>query len=144
MGIGEQMQNRLTRSIEGDAIQRLRSLIGEDRKKLVWLSKNKPELDLTTKVEHLNEFDTICRELEGFRPLEPWRLIWEKLGEAVKDGFDGDLAVVYFPLKANMPEYYYDTKQVIIDLAGYNLWNPRDYSQTGRLGKLYLASEVNS
>ena len=125
-----------------DPVVMLRNLIEEDRSKLCWLARNKPEIDLSAKREHLVKLDAICRKLEAQPPIEPWRIIWDKLGEAKREKINGDLALVYFPLKPQLPDYY-QTKQVVIDLCGYNL-DPREYSLTGFFGKQFYTSGIES
>lgn len=132
MNAGDEVEN---------PVMQLRSLIEHNRSKLRWLAVNKPDIDLSAKKEYLSKLDAICRRLEAQPPIEPWQIIWEKLGEAKREKFNGDLAVIYFPLKPQLPVYQ-DSRQVVIDLCGYNL-NPYEYTFTGMLCRQFFTSGVS-
>ena len=138
--IGKTMERALNKNADNPIVL-LRNLIEKDRNQLQWLSEHRPEVDLSAKHEHLERLDSICRILEIWPPIEPWITIWQKLGEAKREGFNGDLALLYFPLKAILPPYH-ESRQVVIDLCGYDL-DPRVYSLTGYFGRQFFTSGIN-
>lgn len=138
--IGKTMECALNENADNPIVL-LRNLIEKDRSQLQWLSEHRPELDIEPKFAHLKQLDSICRTLESWPPIEPWITIWQKLGEAKREKFDADLALLYFPLKAILPTYY-ESKQVVVDLCGYDL-DPRAYSLTGYFGRQFFTSGIN-
>lgn len=138
--IGEITERALTEDFNNPVIQ-LRNLIEKDRSQILWLAENRPELDLRPKYEHLERLDSICRMLESWPPIEPWKEIWKRLGEARREFPNADVGTVFFPLKSRLPESYFDTKRVFIDLTGYNLPHPAFYEIGGRFAKTFLTSE---
>ncbi|OAV72559.1 hypothetical protein Barb6_01002 [Bacteroidales bacterium Barb6] len=106
-------------------VQELRAFIAQEQSNLRWLQQNRPEVNSEKKWKDIVKLDAIYRALEAYEPLEIWRTIWEKMGEAKRDKYNGDIALVYFPLKPYLPPYH-EARQIVIDLCGYNL-NPYAY-----------------
>lgn len=118
----------------------LRKEIDLMRSELVWLEKNHPGVNTTKKWEHLHRLDIICQSLERSGPISVWKLIWERLGEAKRDNFSADIALVYFPLKSALPAYH-ASKQIVVDMCGYNLM-PLEYDYCrGKLFARWLNDE---
>lgn len=138
--IGKTMECALNENADNPIVL-LRNLIEKDRNQLQWLSEHRPEVDLSAKYEHLERLDSICRMLESWPPIEPWKEIWKRLGEARREFPNADVGTVFFPLKSRLPESYFDTKRVFIDLTGYNLPHPAFYEIGGRFAKTFLTSE---
>lgn len=133
--IGEKMQSAITEKKGVDnPIGKLRKIITQMESDLNWYRANYPESNTAKKAELITQLDNICTTLEQCEPIDVWRVIWDKLNLARLHEFNGDLALVYFPLKPNLPDYA-TAKQVIIDLCGFNFSNPRDY-EYGR-GELF-------
>lgn len=119
-------------------VQNLRSIIDQMRHDLQWYQSKYPEAKTEKKQQLIIQLDAICRSLEECEPIDVWRTIWGKLGEARRDKYNGDVALCYFPLKPVIPEYS-ESKQIVVDLCGYNL-NPYEYDYCR--GK-YFTSWVN-
>lgn len=106
-------------------VQRLRGIITGMVADLNWYQSKYPEKNTERRRQLIKDLDSVCRTLEACEPVEVWRMIWEKLGEARKEKYNGDIALVYFPLKPELPRYY-EARQIVVDLCGYNL-NPVEY-----------------
>ena len=119
-------------------IQHLRAIVTEMKSNLNWYKQKNPDKSTTKRLQLIGELDAICRTLESCEPIEVWRTIWGKLGEARKEEFNADMALVYFPLKPELPPYH-KGRQIVVDLCGYNL-TPYEYDCCR--GKFY-ASWIN-
>ena len=121
MNIGEMMQaaSAMKGGIDNPVTQ-LRKLIDGMKSGLSYYEKMNPEANTTKRRELIMRLELICQTLEQSGPLDVWNVIWEKLGEARREKFNADTALVYFPLKTILPRYN-ESKQVVIDLCGYNL-----------------------
>ena len=91
----------------------------------------------------IGELDAVCQELEGLRNLTLCRFLDEKLAEAKREDFDGDVAVVYIPLKAMLPDEYWQVRVIVIDACGYNL-APYAYKLLGECGKGFFTSGIET
>ena len=77
------------------------------------------------------------------RNLTLCRFIDEKLAEAKREDFDGDVAVVYIPLKAMLPDEYWQVRTIVIDACGYNL-APYAYKLLGECGQGFFTSGIET
>lgn len=140
MNIGEMMQ--ATSIIQGkvnNPVGQLRNIIDGMKSSLSYFEKMNPSANTTKRWEIIFQLDTICQSLERSGPIEVWNIIWDKLGEAKRDPFDGDIARVIFPLKPNLPDYSF-AKQVYIDCAGYDL--PSPYAYDCVTGTCFVTSSI--
>lgn len=140
--IGEKMQSAIEEKKSVDnPIGKLRKIITQMESDLEWYRVKFPESNAAKKADLINQLDNICKTLEQYEPIDVWRMIWDKLNLARLCDFDGDIALVYFPLKPNLPDYS-EAKQIVIDLCGYDLKNPRDYEyHKGELFKEYNSNK---
>ena len=121
MNIGKKMQAASAMQ-EGvnNPVALLRKLIDGMRSNLCYYEKMNLNANTAKRREFIMQLELICQSFEQSGPLDVWTSIWEKLKEAKRDPFDGDIALVYFPLKSTLPRYS-ESKQVVIDACGYNL-----------------------
>ena len=91
----------------------------------------------------IGELNAVCQELEGLRNLTLCRFIDEKLAEAKREDFDGDVAVVYIPLKAMLPDEYWQVRTIVVDACGYNL-APYAYKLLGECGQGFFTSGIET
>ena len=91
----------------------------------------------------IGELDEICQDLEGLRNLALCRFLDEKLAEAKRELFDGDVAVVYIPLKGELPDEYWQVRVIVIDACGYNL-APYAYQLLGKCGQEFFTSGIET
>lgn len=120
-------------------VGQLRLIVDRMDTDLIHYKSKYPEAaaSINKRADLINSLDDICRTLEQCEPIDVWRMIWGKLDEAKNIEFTPDIAMVYIPLKVNLPSYA-EAKQVVIDLCGYAMDNPRDYDYAR--GKLYTSS----
>lgn len=138
ISMGGLMQQAQTKS---NPIQDLRVIVNDLTAQLKWYENKYPESDTTKRRELIYNLTEILRRLEQAEPLEVWQHIHRKLTEAKDQKFDGDVAVVYFPLKSTIPDPN-GVNQVIIDGCGFNFDNLYQYSYLGMLGKAFISSEM--
>lgn len=91
----------------------------------------------------IGELDAICQALESLRSLTLCRFLDEKLAEAKRERFDGDVAVVYIPLKGELPDEYWQLRVIVIDACGYNM-EPYAYQQLGTCGRRFFTSGIET
>lgn len=142
--IGARIQSAIkSRQGINNPIGRFRAIVEQMDADLIQYKRKYPDstTSINKRTDLINELDEICRTLEQYEPIDVWRMIWDKLNLARLCDFDGDIALVYFPLKPNLPDYS-EAKQIVIDLCGYDLKNPRDYEyHKGELFKEYNSNK---
>jgi hypothetical protein len=124
-------------------IGQLRLIVDQMDVNLVQYKRKYPDsiTSINKRADLINALDEICRALEQCEPIDIWRLIWDKLNHARHHEFNGDMALVYFPLKPDLPDYA-TAKQIVIDLCGYSFENPRGYEYNrGQLFQEYASNK---
>lgn len=119
MNIGQQMQQALNPATNNPTAE-LRAIVARMQSDLKWYKEHHPDADTRKREDLIYQLNSVCRQLESYGALDAWSLIWKKLGEAKDQHQNADIALVYFPLKPTLPEYH-ESKQIVIDLCGYNL-----------------------
>ena len=142
--LGLQMQRAdEMRSRAYNPVGQLRAIIERMISELKQAEEKVPLANYSRRWALIGELDAVCQELEGLRNLTLCRFLDEKLAEAKREDFDGDVAVVYIPLKAMLPDEYWLVRTIVIDACGYNL-APYAYKLLGECGKGFFTSGIET
>ena len=109
------------RSRAYNPVGQLRAIIERMISELKQAEEKAPLANYSRRWALIGELNAVCQELEGLRNLTLCRFIDEKLAEAKREDFDGDVAVVYSPLKAMLPDEYWQARTSVVDAWGYNV-----------------------
>ena len=120
----------------------LRQEINQMKSELRWYQEKNPQTDTVKRSERLCRLELIVREIEWCEPINVTRIIREKLTEAIKDRFNPDVACIWMPLRASMPDILH-ARPAIIDLTGWTISSEYDYDHVGALNGAYIASDTD-
>lgn len=142
--LGLQMQRAdEMRSRAYNPVGQLRAIIERMIGELKQAEEKAPLANYSRRWALISELDAVCQELEGLRNLTLCRFLDKKLAEAKRERFDGDVAVVYIPLKGILPDEYWQVRVIVIDACGYNL-APYAYQLLGKCGQEYFTSGIET
>ena len=142
--LGLQMQRaEEMRSRAYNPVGRLRAIVERMISELKQAEAKAPLANFSRRWALIEELDAVCHELEGLRNLALCHFLDKKLAEAKREAFDGDVAVVYIPLKAELPDEYWEVRAIVIDACGYNL-EPYAYKLLGECGKGFFTSGIET
>ena len=97
--LGLQMQRTdEMRSRAYNPVGQLRAIIELMISELKKAEEKAPLANYSRRWALIGELDAVCQKLEGLRNLTLCRFLDEKLAEAKREDFDGDVAIVYIPL----------------------------------------------
>lgn len=87
-----------------------------------------------SRVEMITELYGIYATLAHLEPLDVWYEINKRISDACLIQGGEDIALIYLPLRANLPPYK-STKMALIDLCGFNFESAYDYKLHGDIAE---------
>lgn len=131
MNIGALMDAANTMSARVDRpVAELRNIVSRMRADLTWYQQRYPDHKVDNKLQLLRSLEAVTQALEQCEPVDLMRTVRTKLTEAALNKFNPDVAVIYLPLKHQIPDILH-CKPAIIDLCDWRVDSPYDYDHVG-------------